>query len=152
MRIHAELSETLSQVLDDAEFEAEQQHKQLHIAIDDHLAFEHYPKPLCRAIENVLRNAIRYANKHVSITAALQGTQVIIEIQDDGKGIDEKELNAIFRPFYRPDDARDRDSGGWGLGLAITQAAIHIHKGSIKAVNTSPHGLLIKIVLPLNTF
>ncbi|MCL1118050.1 MULTISPECIES: ATP-binding protein [Pseudomonadati] len=152
VRIHTELNETLSQVLDDAEFEAEQQHKLLHIAIDDHLAFEHYPKPLCRAIENVLRNAIRYANKHVSITAVLQGTQVIIEIQDDGKGIDEKELNAIFRPFYRPDDARDRDSGGWGLGLAITQAAIHIHQGSIKAVNTSPHGLLIKIVLPLNTF
>jgi len=152
VRIHAELSETLSQVLDDAEFEAEQQHKQLHIDIDDQLAFEHYPKPLCRAIENVLRNAIRYAQKHVNVVAALKGEQVIIEIQDDGKGIDEKELSAIFRPFYRPDNARDRNSGGWGLGLAITQAAIHIHKGNIEAMNTSPQGLLIRIALPLNRY
>ncbi|WP_434930976.1 ATP-binding protein [Shewanella sp. HL-SH5] len=148
IKIHAELSETLSQVLDDAEFEAEQQQKILEIDIDEHLAFEHYPKPLCRAIENVLRNAIRYATQHVHIGAIEEGKNIVIQIKDDGKGIDEQELEAIFRPFYRPDNARDRNSGGWGLGLAITQAAIQVHKGSIEAKNAQPSGLLIKITLP----
>ncbi|UCX03264.1 ATP-binding protein [Shewanella glacialimarina] len=149
IKIYAELSETLSQVLDDAEFEAEQQNKQLHIHIDDSLAFEHYPKHLCRAIENVLRNAIRYAASQISIEATQQSHSIVISIIDDGPGIDEHELEAIFRPFYRPDNARDRISGGWGLGLAITQAAIQAHNGDIKALNNKPNGLHIKLNIPI---
>lgn len=147
-RLTAELTETLSQVLDDAEFEAEQQGKQLHINIDDSICFEHFPKTLSRAIENLLRNAIRYAEKHVYIESQQTKHQVSILVKDDGPGLPEEELEAIFTPFYRPDSSRDRESGGWGLGLAITQAAIQAHRGHIAAQNQQPHGLIVTISIP----
>ncbi|MBB1270707.1 ATP-binding protein [Shewanella sp. SR44-3] len=151
------LAESLSQVLDDAEFEAEQQGKSLQIDIPEALQLMHYPKALTRAIENLLRNAIRYASAKIDIAAIQQGTQLIITIKDDGQGVPETELEAIFKPFYRPDSARDRQSGGWGLGLAITQAAISLHQGSIIAENLSAisdkqHGLLLTIKLPVGEY
>ena len=145
-KLNLELSETLSQVLDDAEFEAEQKNKQLIIEIPDELAFLHNPKQLARAIENLLRNGIRYAQSQVIIRAQQSTENIEITIVDDGFGIDEKELGSIFEPFYRPQTARDRESGGWGLGLAITQAAIQANKGEISAQNISP-GLKVTIKL-----
>ncbi|MCL1150785.1 ATP-binding protein [Shewanella ulleungensis] len=147
-RLTAELTETLSQVLDDAEFEAEQQRKLLHINIDESICFEHLPKTLSRAIENLLRNAIRYAEKNIYIESHQTKHRVSIVVKDDGPGLAEEELEAIFTPFYRPDSSRDRESGGWGLGLAITQAAINAHGGQIAATNQQPHGLVVTINLP----
>ncbi|QYJ79059.1 ATP-binding protein [Shewanella acanthi] len=147
-RVHLGLAESLSQVLDDAEFEAEQQGKQLSIDIDEAIELSHYPKSLSRAVENLLRNAIRYADYEIHIEAKQQGEQIYICIQDDGPGVPAEELEAIFKPFYRPDTARQRESGGWGLGLAITEAAISAHKGSIKANNRIPNGLEVIISLP----
>jgi two-component system sensor histidine kinase CpxA len=142
------LAESLSQVLDDAEFEAEQQGKKITIEIDEDIELAQFPKSLSRAIENLLRNAIRYAQSDIHIHAAQSENQVHITIEDDGPGIDPAELDAIFKPFYRPDSARQRESGGWGLGLAITEAAISAHKGKIKAENRVPHGLRVYMSLP----
>lgn len=148
-KIHLGLAETLGQVLDDAEFEAEQQGKSLSIDIDEEIELPLYPKPLSRAIENLLRNAIRYSQSSVSIKAHKSMNMVTIEISDDGPGIENKQdLQAIFKPFYRPQSARERESGGWGLGLAITEAAILAHQGSITAANIEPHGLNVTIALP----
>ncbi|WP_153916491.1 ATP-binding protein [Shewanella sp. TC10] len=148
-KVHLELAESLSQILDDAEFEAEQQQKRLDIDIPESISLDHYPKSLSRAIENVLRNAIRYADSAVSINAVQQQNQVHITISDNGPGIKEAELKEIFKPFYRPDSARDRESGGWGLGLAITHAAIKLNQGQIRASNIAPHGLQVEITLPI---
>lgn len=154
-KLMLELAESLSQVLDDAEFEAEQQGKNLHIDIPDALQLPQHPKTLSRAIENLLRNAICYANSQITISATQAGKHILITVVDDGPGIEPKELEAIFKPFYRPDTARDRQSGGWGLGLAITQAAIKLHQGSIIAENIiSPagqrKGLKLSISLPIS--
>jgi two-component system sensor histidine kinase CpxA len=154
-RLVLELAESLSQVLDDAEFEAEQQGKHLQIDIPEALLLPLHPKALSRAIENILRNAIRYANANISIDAVQVVNEIIIIIQDDGPGIATQELEAIFKPFYRPDTARDRQSGGWGLGLAITQAAIQLHQGSIVAKNLigptgQRQGLKFTIKLPVS--
>lgn len=148
-KVYLGLAESLSQVLDDAEFEAAQQSKKITIDIDEDIELNHYPKSLSRAIENLLRNAIRYANSQINIHAAKNDQEINITITDDGPGIDASELDAIFKPFYRPDSARQRESGGWGLGLAITEAAISAHKGTIKAKNCNPHGLQININLPV---
>lgn len=143
------LNETLSQVLDDAEFEASQQGKQLLIDIDDSISLPTNPRPMARAIENLLRNAIRYAELQIHIKAQSSDSEVIIVITDDGPGIEnEQDLLAIFDPFYRPQTARERESGGWGLGLAITKAAVDAHQGVIKAENITPHGLKVTIKLP----
>ncbi|QSX33893.1 HAMP domain-containing protein [Shewanella avicenniae] len=143
------LEELLSQVLDDGEFEASQRGKELHIDIPEDLECAVHPKPLSRAIENLLRNAIRYSHKTINIRAQQLGQEVCILIDDDGQGIDEAELEAIFKPFYRPESARDRESGGWGLGLAITEAAVAAHHGRISARNKPEGGLEVAIVLPI---
>lgn len=147
-KVHLGLAESLSQVLDDAEFEAEQQGKSITIDIDEEIELAHFPKSLSRAIENLLRNAIRYAASDIQLQASAIADQVKITIKDDGPGIDAAELDAIFKPFYRPDSARQRESGGWGLGLAITEAAITAHKGNIKAENRIATGLEVTITLP----
>ncbi|QYK05058.1 ATP-binding protein [Shewanella zhangzhouensis] len=147
-KVDCELAETLGQVLDDAEFEASECGKHLAIEMDDNLRLSHSPKLLARAVENLLRNAIRYAKLQVSLTVADSSTQVEIQICDDGPGVDEVELEAIFRPFYRTDKSRERESGGWGLGLAITAAAIEAQGGSISAQNRPTGGLCVTIQLP----
>jgi two-component system sensor histidine kinase CpxA len=73
---------------------------------------------------------------------------VRIEVRDHGPGLPESELSNIFRPFYRVAEARDRQSGGAGLGLAIAERVIRTHGGTISARNAVPKGLVVEISLP----
>ena len=100
------------------------------------------------AVENVLRNAVRYTKKGTAVEVSLSNGSgnAVLKIADHGGGVPEEELGKLFKPFYRVDEARDRGSGGTGLGLAIAEQAIRLHKGSIKAVNTAD-GLQIEITL-----
>lgn len=82
-KVHLGLAESLSQVLDDAEFEAEQQGKSITIDIDEEIELAHFPKSLSRAIENLLRNAIRYAASDIHLQASATADQVQITIKDD---------------------------------------------------------------------
>ncbi|WP_346836910.1 ATP-binding protein [Microbulbifer sp. SAOS-129_SWC] len=106
---------------------------------------------LTAALENILRNAIKYSPSggSVSVNVAAQGDRCQILVTDSGSGVEEEELGAIFRPFYRTDSARTRESGGFGLGLAIAQRTILHHGGSISASNAARGGLCIEIQLPL---
>ena len=73
----------------------------------------------------------------------------MIKVSDCGPGVPAAELDKIFRPFYRIDDARGRSTGGVGLGLAITEQAVRLHGGSVEASNLAEGGLLVEIRLPL---
>ena len=73
----------------------------------------------------------------------------VITVRDHGAGVPENALVEIFRPFYRVDDARDREAGGVGLGLAITDRAVRLHGGSVEAANEPTGGLVVTIVLPI---
>ncbi len=73
----------------------------------------------------------------------------VITVRDHGAGVPANALTEIFRPFYRVDDARDREAGGVGLGLAIAERAVRLHGGSVKAANSSTGGLVVTIVLPM---
>ena len=75
---------------------------------------------------------------------------VQIRIADEGKGIEDKDVQRIFEPFVRLDSARQRQTGGYGLGLAIAHAVMMAHKGNIQAYNRTDHqqGLVVKIELP----
>jgi signal transduction histidine kinase len=105
---------------------------------------------LRKAFDNVLRNALYYSppDTAITVTVSMDAESILISVQDQGPGIPAAELTRIFDEFYRVDSARARDTGGYGLGLAIAQRAILQHGGSITARNTSP-GLRMDITLPL---
>jgi two-component system sensor histidine kinase CpxA len=106
-----------------------------------------------RAIENILRNALHYSPIDQVVIISLHidklKKQVIIDIKDSGPGVPDKQLTKIFSPFYRVDPAREKKTGGYGLGLAIAKKAIQLHHGDIKATNRKQGGLLMSIKLPL---
>ncbi|MBF0424016.1 MAG: HAMP domain-containing protein [Magnetococcales bacterium] len=102
------------------------------------------------ALENVIRNALRHTPKgsSVFITTRAEGPGLTIQIRDQGRGVPEDQLESIFLPFYRVGEARDREDGGFGLGLAIASRVIEHHDGTIRASNHEEKGLIITIVLP----
>ena len=73
----------------------------------------------------------------------------MVRVTDSGPGVPENTLDKIFQPFYRIDDARGRQTGGVGLGLAITEKAVLLHGGSVRAANRPQGGLMMEIRLPL---
>jgi signal transduction histidine kinase len=102
-----------------------------------------------RALENVLRNAIRFSPEGSGIDFELQGApaRVSITVRDYGLGVPEGALERIFEPFFRVDESRDSDRGGVGLGLSIARRAVALHGGHITARNANP-GLCVAIELP----
>ena len=112
-----------------------------------------YPGLLRKAIDNVLRNAIRYTPVGTEVTvdfsADLIRQEILLEIVDRGPGVPESMLSDIFRPFFRTAPGRESNSGGTGLGLAIAYEAIRLHDGTIMASNRAEGGLRVAITLPL---
>ena len=108
------------------------------------------PELLRRAVENVLRNGIRYSPEKSSIELSLSENpdEATISIRDFGPGVPDKALTRIFDPFFRVEEARNTNGGGSGLGLSIAKRAVHLHRGSITAENATP-GLRVTIVIPL---
>lgn len=102
-----------------------------------------------RAIDNVVSNAIRFA-ENISIEAIHTKRFLTIRIQDDGPGIPETQREEVFRPFYRLDDARHQDTGtNTGLGLSIARDIIRSHGGDIKLNKSKMGGLRATIRVPV---
>lgn len=108
---------------------------------------------LRRAVENVVRNALRHApeDSFVDISAGETDGRARLSIRDYGPGVPENLRESIFEPFFRVEADRGRASGGAGLGLAIARRAVELHGGSITARNASP-GLMVEIDLPRNFY
>jgi two-component system sensor histidine kinase CpxA len=108
------------------------------------------PELLRRAVENVLRNGIRYSPEKSPIELALSESadEAIISIRDYGPGVPKAALARIFDPFFRVEEARNTNGGGSGLGLSIAKRAVLLHRGSINAENATP-GLRVTIAIPL---
>jgi signal transduction histidine kinase len=108
-----------------------------------------HPELLRRAVENVLRNAIRYAPRETDVTveAVDSSSGITITVRDRGPGVPEADLPRLTQPFFRVNEARDSASGGIGLGLSIASRAVRLHHGSLAVENAHP-GLRISIVLP----
>ncbi|WP_099609529.1 envelope stress sensor histidine kinase CpxA [Vibrio coralliilyticus] len=136
-------------ILSDAQFEAEQMNKTLRYDAIPERTISGNPKLLMSAVDNIVRNAIYYGKDVIQVSLSIHSDQLTIAVDDNGEGVPEQELEAIFRPFYRVSTARDRHSGGTGLGLAITENAIRQHSGSIQALRSELGGLRVEIRLPL---
>ena len=108
---------------------------------------------LWRAMENLLRNALRHTDPDNGVILSLERErkQVHLSVRDFGPGLPEGELEKIFEPFYRVQESRDRGSGGHGLGLSIAANAVRRHGGRIAARNANDGGLIVQISLPLDS-
>ncbi|MGO8813132.1 MAG: sensor histidine kinase [Terriglobia bacterium] len=118
--------------------------------VDEHAEVMAYPEYLFRALANLVRNAVRYAGDcgPIVISAQEKGRTILIFVADQGPGIPEAEIEAVFKPFYRPEYARQRETGGVGLGLAIVRTCIEACGGTVQCHNRSPKGLEVEIKLP----
>jgi two-component system sensor histidine kinase CpxA len=107
------------------------------------------PGLLERALSNVVRNASAYAGAAgpIHINATEDRGQVVISVADQGPGVSPESLQRVFEPFYREDEARNRKTGGVGLGLAIVRSAIEACGGSVSCHLRDPHGLVVRIAL-----
>ncbi len=139
------------EILCDAEFEAGQRGKKLEFTPIPDRRITGNPQLLMSALDNIVRNAIRYAKQQVVLDIHIMQDTLSVSVDDDGDGVPDSELEAIFRPFYRVSSARDRDSGGTGLGLAITESAIRQHSGTICAKRSQLGGLRVEFTLPIST-
>jgi two-component system sensor histidine kinase CpxA len=144
------LEELVAKIARDAEFESQTRIGKIHLSAERPYWVKGNEELLHSAIENVVRNAIRYTDAGAGVDIRLEpaATSVQLIVRDYGPGIPEAELANIFRPFYRIDNARDRESGGAGLGLAISERVIRLHQGTIRAENVTPRGLQVNISLP----
>ena len=103
-----------------------------------------------QAVVNLLDNAVKYSNTNSKVTVSAYGTgnDTVIEVIDEGRGIEKEHLPRLFERFYRVDKARSRQQGGTGLGLAIVKHIIQAHRGSISVESTPGKGSVFTIKLP----
>lgn len=143
------LNEVLTEIVNDSRIEADAHGCVLRFESHGEFVLDGDPELLRRAIENVIRNAIRYSPKGAAleVTSQWSGAVARIVVRDYGPGVPEETLPLLFEPFYRVESDRNRESGGVGLGLSIARRAIQLHNGTIRASNANP-GLRVEIELP----
>ncbi len=147
-----DLTALVEQLVDDAAFEAEQQGCSVELGARDACSLDGSEELLRRAIENVVRNAVRFTGTGTTVRIDLScaGGLAELRVRDRGPGVPEGALGDLFKPFYRVDDHRARGAGGTGIGLAITQRAVLLHGGEVEARNAEGGGLEVALRLPVD--
>jgi two-component system sensor histidine kinase CpxA len=149
-----DLTRLVHEVADDADFEAAGRQRSVHIVESNDCTVVGEPELLRSAVENVVRNAVRHTRPQTAVEIAVRrhaspgAPQAVIAVRDYGPGVPENTLEDIFRPFYRVGDARERESGGVGLGLTIAHRTIRLHGGTVRAANAAGGGLSVEIRVP----
>ncbi|HST22467.1 MAG TPA: ATP-binding protein [Blastocatellia bacterium] len=146
-----DLKRLVQEIVLDADFEARNHNRMVAMIKSEDCLVNGNQQLLHSAIENVVRNAMSYTAEGTAVEVSLwcDGECAVIRVLDQGSGVPQAALADIFRPFYRVADARDRQSGGIGLGLSISQRAVEVHGGTVSASNAPRGGLLVEIVLPI---
>jgi signal transduction histidine kinase len=151
-----ELDALVREVAADADFEAQSRNRAVRVLTLQPCSITGVRDLLRSAIENVMRNAVKYTRKDSEVEVTLEhahglGQEIaVIRVRDHGDGVPESALENIFRPFYRVADSRERSSGGAGLGLSIAAKAVSLHGGQVKAENSPTGGLIVELRFPLN--
>jgi len=155
-RTNVDLAALVRDVAEDADFEARSLNRSVQVVASDKCSINGVEELLRSAVENVVRNAVRFTPEGTAVEVALTRQNgaadnfAVISVRDRGNGVPDESLEKIFRPFYRTEDARDRQSGGGtGLGLAITERAVRMHGGTVEATNAPGGGLSVKMKLLL---
>jgi two-component system sensor histidine kinase CpxA len=144
----------VQKIVADTDFEANNRNRAVKLLASDDCVINGSTELLQSAIENVIRNAVRYTAERTTVEVSLrcryEGEKefALITVRDHGAGVPTEALEKIFQPFYRVEDGRDRQSGDTGLGLAIAARAVRLHGGEISARNAPDSGLIVEIKLP----
>jgi two-component system sensor histidine kinase CpxA len=147
--VPVQMDEMVAALVDDCSIEASARGCSLVLDSREPVTVEGDPELLRRAVENVMRNAIRYAPPETAVTVRVgrNNGSCVVSVRDAGPGVPEEALPRIFDPFYRVESDRNRASGGVGLGLSIARRAVELHKGRLTARNVNP-GLAVEMELP----
>jgi two-component system sensor histidine kinase CpxA len=155
-RVHSlDLGMLVAEIVDDARFEAGARKCEVRLTHPGPVLVFGEPGLLRRAVENVVRNAVRHTGEGTAIEITVEhradagSPEAEIAVRDHGPGLPEEQLERIFDPFWRADGDRKLDSGGTGLGLPIAKRAVVQHGGSIRAVAAPGGGLIVTIRLPV---
>lgn len=148
-----DLSRLLRDLVRDAGFEAQARGCRVLLEAEESQPCNGSPELLRQALENIIRNAVNYTadNSQVEVRLRKIATGLELQVDDQGPGVPAEALEKLFDPFYRVAVARDRASGGSGIGLAIAQRSILLHGGRISAENRPEGGLRIIVILPLKS-
>ena len=152
---YVDLVGLLEAIAADAEFESVTANKHVTVEYTNNWSIHANLRLLHRAIENIVRNAVKYTADNTTVSIRLKTDKtdpgfILIQICDSGEGVPESLLPRLFEPFFRVASARDRTTGGYGLGLAIAKRSISAHDGKISASNRLEGGLCVNIKLPNN--
>lgn len=146
-----DLKALLETLLDSYKTQADKKHVSLCLDCFNEALVSTHGNTLVGVFENLINNALHYteSNKVIQIQVEQKGGNMVVQVCDQGPGLAEDQLESIFKPFFRTDEARDRSSGGYGLGLAIAQRTVSLHGGSITASNRPEGGLCVSVSLPV---
>jgi signal transduction histidine kinase len=146
-----DLNEVIEAIAEDAAFEAQTKQRQVMVETTQPLSVKGNPDLLHRAIENIVRNALRHSPEGglitISAKLASKKKRLSLVISDEGDGVPKDEIKSIFEPFFRSAKA-DRFTG-YGLGMAITRQIVETHNGVVRAENARQGGLVVTIELPI---
>jgi len=148
-----DLAEMLQDLVETVNYEIEEGREPIGLQLEPPLLLKADRELLWRVFENLIRNAKIHSGDAEGIKVSakqVSGREIQVCVRDSGPGISETHINRIFEPFYRVDEARNRGSGGHGLGLAIAASAVRRHGGRISASNRKVGGLEVRVVLPVN--
>ena len=106
------------------------------------------PRLMELALSNLLVNATKYADQHVRCSLVQEDDDYVLTVEDDGKGIPEDEREAVFKAFTRIDDSRNRETGGYGLGLYLCRMIAEAHGGELAISSQVGKGTSITVRLP----
>src|SRR5678815_4328194 len=109
------------------------------------------PAMLLRVLENLVSNAIKFARSRVLLSARQRGSEVHIDVRDNGRGINPESIDKVFEAFYQEQDAIEVDSQGFGLGLAIVKRLTDALGYRVRVVSKPGHGTLVRLVIPHRT-
>ena len=145
-----DIVELVQSIVSDAHYEIQHQITPIHLITPKACEAEVCYPLLRSAIENIIRNALRYTPEDhpIQIIILPKENEIQISIEDSGPGIPEEKLSQVFDPFFRVDDSRTQRTGGFGLGLAIAKRAMLLHKGHIYAKNLPQGGLSVVLTFP----
>jgi two-component system, OmpR family, sensor histidine kinase CpxA len=148
-----DLAVLLEEITADGDYEARGNRRSVELVSAARCTVEGVPEMLRGAIENVVRNAVRYTAEGTSVKVSMDchetpsGGRAVIQVRDHGPGVPQEELAEIFVPFHRlPDNLRQ---DGTGLGLAITERTMRFHNGTVSAANALGGGLVVTLELPV---